>query len=99
MLVEARLTVHSPLSSANACNKKCLRPAHKAAVDAAWKALGPLVARSSNKASIAGVDRLLASFSGKKWLVSRQKQLKRYLADIAGSLGVNFNSQVYNCKI
>jgi hypothetical protein len=99
MLVEARLTVHSPLSTATSCNKLCLRPAHKAAVNAAWQALGPLVARSNNKASIAAVDRLLATTPGKKWLVTKQRQLKTYLAKIAASLGVDFKTQVYNCAI
>jgi hypothetical protein len=93
------MTVHSPLSSANACTKACLRPSHKAAVNAAWKALGPLVARSSNKASIAAVDSLLASTPGKKWLHIKHKQLKGHLAKIAASLGVNYSSQVYRCKI
>ncbi|KAF6266116.1 hypothetical protein COO60DRAFT_1676505 [Scenedesmus sp. NREL 46B-D3] len=99
MLVEARLTVYSPPSSANACNAACLRPSHKAAVDAAWKALGPLVHRSSDKASIAAVDRLLATTPGKKWLARKQALLKTHLARIAASFDINFKKDVYNCRI
>jgi hypothetical protein len=93
------MTVRSPLSSANDCTNACLRSAHKAAVNAAWKALGPLVARSSNKASIAAVDSLLVGTPGSKWLLISHKQLKGHLTTIASSLGVNYNSQVYGCKI
>uniref|UniRef100_A0A383VTM6 Uncharacterized protein n=1 Tax=Tetradesmus obliquus TaxID=3088 RepID=A0A383VTM6_TETOB len=99
MLVEARQAVYSPISTANACNKRCLRPAHKAAVDAAWQALGPLVARSSDTSSIDAVNRLLRSTPGKKWLVKRQQQLKSYLAKITASLGVDFRAKVYACRI
>lgn len=99
MLVEARQAVYSPVSTANACNKRCLRPAHKAAVDAAWRALGPLVARSSDTSSIAAVNRLLRSTPGKKWLVKKQQELKSHLAKIAASLGVDFKKQVYACSI
>eukprot|EP00882_Tetradesmus_deserticola_P002285 GHRQ01002438.1.p1 GENE.GHRQ01002438.1~~GHRQ01002438.1.p1 ORF type:complete len:356 (+),score=119.88 GHRQ01002438.1:147-1214(+) len=99
LLVEAKLTVFSPAKDANACNKACLRPAHKAAVDAAWKALGPLVARSNAKSSIAAVTKLLATFPGKRWKVAQQKQLKLHVSRIAVSLGIDFKSQVYKCAV